>query len=450
MSARRRIARLLSPGDGPPFREIVRERGWYPLVVLTSLNMVDELDRAAFSVFAPNIRRYFDVNNTAIGGIVGAYVALQILAAVPIGYYATRHDRTRVLRWSAAVWSTVSMLTAFAVAFPLFVLSRLGVGVGKASVEPVGRSLLADTYPPNGWNRVFAMHNAANPAGLVLGPLFAGAVALAVGGDGAWRVAFPLLAIPSVLALIASRKLREPDNEAAKGYLAATMSVTGAPVGEGFRSSVKQLLAIPTFRTQLVGIGVLGFGLVGLLAFGSVYFEEVHGVGEGGRGVIFAILATGSLAGTLIGGSVGERIFLASPARAIRLVGSSIAAFSVAISLSGALPWLTVAVVVLWFALAALAIATAPLYSVLAAITPPLLRPLMFSLLGLCIALFGGVFGGVLVGAIADIAGIRAALGSLAPFGVVGGLIMRRASSTVDADIAAAGGAGLPGFSPTA
>src|SRR3712207_2803830 len=66
-----RLRALLSPGSGPPMRELGAETGWYPLAVLFAFNLVDELDRVVLGVFAPNIKRYFDIDNTTIGALVG-------------------------------------------------------------------------------------------------------------------------------------------------------------------------------------------------------------------------------------------------------------------------------------------------------------------------------------------------------------------------------------------
>ncbi len=435
-----RFRGLFLPGEGPPLRELAATAGWYPLVILTVLNTVDELDRAALSVFAPNIRRYFGINNTALGAIIGAQVALIIVAAVPIGYWATRIDRARLLRWSAAIWGVFSFATTFAIKLPLFVAAKLGSGIGKASVDPVGKAFLADTYSPMGWNRVFAIHNAANPLGAILGPLIAAVIGLAATGDDAWRWAYPILTIPTFMALVAARRLHEPESQMAKQVLGATITATGAPKGEGFIPSVRRLVSIPTFKRQLVGIGVLGFSLVGILAFGSVFYEEVHHVEEAGRGVIFGILGSANLVGTLWGGTIGERIFQRSPSRSMYLVGGGIAVFSVILCSSVFIPSLPVTVVVQWFAVLAVSVASAPLAAILGAISPPQLRPLMFSLLGLCVALFGGVLGGVIVGAIADAVNIQVGLAMLGPFGIIGGLLMARGGQTVDADIAAASG----------
>jgi len=432
-----RARALLSPGDGPPLRQIATVGGWYPLLIITMLNVVDELDRAVLGVFGPNVQRYFDMNDATFGLLVGVQVTALVLLAVPIGYLGTKVDRGRILRWSAAAWSVMSFATTFALSLPLFFLARFGVGIGKSGVEPVGKSLLTDYYPPMAWNRVLAVHSAANPLGALLGPALAFAIAVFAGdGDDIWRWAFPVLTVPSVIALVASRRLKEPEQQMVRGLAGATLSVSGAPSGMGFREAATRLLTIPTFKRQIIGIGVLGFGLVGVLAFVNIFLERQYGIDADGRAIIGMITATAALLGTLVGGNVGERIFAASPARAVRMTGAAIAGFSVLVAFAVFLPTVWMFVPAAWVGLFALQIGTAPLYTALSAISPPRLRPLMFSLLGLMVAVMGGIAGGVIVGAIAEATDIRWGLASLAPTGIVGGLLMARGATTIEADIA--------------
>ncbi len=432
-----RAKALLSPGEGPPLRQITLAGGVYPLAVITTLNVVDELDRAVLGVFGPNVQRYFGMSDTVFGLLVGVQVTALVLLAVPIGYLGTKVDRGRILRWSALAWSAMSFATTFALALPLFFLARFGVGIGKSGVEPVGKSLLTDYYPPNSWNRILAIHGAANPLGALLGPALAFAIAFFAGsGDDVWRWAFPVLTVPSVVALIASRRLREPENQMVRGLAGATLTVTGAPSGMNFRQAVRRLFAIPTFKRQIVGIGVLGFGLVGVVAFVNIFLERQYGIDADGRAVIGMITASAMLFGTLVGGNVGERIFATSPARAVRIVGAAIAGFSLLLSFAVFLPTVWLFVPAAWVGLFALQVGIAPLYTALSAISPPRLRPLMFSLLGLMIAVMGGIAGGVVVGAIAEATDIRWGLASLAPTGIIGGLLMARGATTIDDDIA--------------
>jgi len=428
---------LSAPPDGPSLRRVVTETGRYPLAALFALNFVDELDRAVFAVMAPAIRDEFDISNTVLGLIVGLQVAVVLVLSVPIGYLAVRGSRVRILRWSAVIWAVFQMLTAAVVRLPWFVAMRIGTGLGKAAVEPVGKSLLTDIYPSHAWSRVLAAYGSANPVGGVIGPLLAGAVGVAVAGDGAWRWAMVILAFPTFVALVAARRLQEPDRRAVASYEGSHAADPDSVVHQDFRRSLRRVIRIPTFQRQLVGIGVLGFSLIGVAVFGSILWDEVYGVGEGGRGVIAAILATAGLVGTVIGGRVGERAFASDPVRAVRMAGLGIGTFGLFVGAAVLMPSVVPMVAILWLATVAVSIVASPLNVTLSAISPPHLRPLMFSMLGLYVALFGGIGGGLLVGLIADAAGIRAGMLALLPFGLVGGLIMASSGSTVLEDMAA-------------
>lgn len=433
-----RLARdLLSVGDGPPLRQVAKAGGWYPLAVITSLNVVDELDRAVLGVFGPNVQRYFGMNDATFGALVGVQVLALVVLAVPIGYLGTKIDRGRILRWSAAAWALMSFATTFAIRLPLFFLARFGVGIGKSGVEPVGKSLLTDYYPPMAWNRILAIHSAANPLGGLLGPTLAFGIAAVVGdSDDIWRWAFPILTIPTVFALVASRKLHEPEQQMVRGLAGATLTVTGAPSGMSFREAATRLVTIPTFKRQIIGIGILGFGLVGVVAFVNIFLEREYGIDATGRAVIGMITASAALLGTLVGGNVGERIFAASPPRAVRIVGVTIASFSCLVAGAVFLPSVWMFVPAAWVGLFCLQVGVAPLYTALSAISPPRLRPLMFSLLGITIAVLGGITGGVVVGLIAEATDIRWGLAAMAPTGIIGGLMMARGATTIDDDIA--------------
>jgi MFS family permease len=121
----------------------------------------------------------------------------------------------------------------------------------------------------------------------------------------------------------------------------------------------------------------------------------------------------------------------------VRLVGTSIALFSVILAGAVFMPNVTAFVIVLWLGILAVSVAVSPLGAALTSVSPPRLRPLMFSLLGVLIGVFGGLLGLIWVGAVTDAAGIRIGLASVAPFGVLGGLLMGRGARTVERDIEA-------------
>ncbi|MEY2478593.1 MAG: branched-chain amino acid transport system ATP-binding protein livF, partial [Actinomycetota bacterium] len=69
----------------------------FPLVMLTTLFFFDEFDTAAFNVLAPNIKRAFDLTDTAFGLLVVANLTVVLLVAVPVGHYGDRLPRRKLV-----------------------------------------------------------------------------------------------------------------------------------------------------------------------------------------------------------------------------------------------------------------------------------------------------------------------------------------------------------------
>ncbi len=70
----------------------------FPLVVLFGLNAVDELDKTAFNVLAPEIRRSFDLGISGVLGLVAVIELVAILLGLPLAYWADRRSRVRLAR----------------------------------------------------------------------------------------------------------------------------------------------------------------------------------------------------------------------------------------------------------------------------------------------------------------------------------------------------------------
>src|SRR5215207_9788054 len=85
-----------------------------PLGILFLLNAADELDRIAFSVLLPEIRKYYGVSLTSVLTVVSLSSLLVLILAIPVGYLADRWSRTKMLAAGATTWGVFSILTAFA------------------------------------------------------------------------------------------------------------------------------------------------------------------------------------------------------------------------------------------------------------------------------------------------------------------------------------------------
>ena len=190
-SLRHPVASLRSvPGDGP----------LYPLLILFGLNAVDELDRTAFGILAPEIRDHFGLGFQGLLTVVATVYAAALALQVPIAGLADRLPRVRIALVGAVAWSLFSFGTGLATSVVFLAFMRSGSAIGKAVNDPTHNSLLADWFAPGERARVFAFHRAANVVGYTLGPLFAGLLAYRYG----WRAPFFVFAVPTLLLAVAA------------------------------------------------------------------------------------------------------------------------------------------------------------------------------------------------------------------------------------------------------
>ena len=197
-------------GETASLSAMVKASGAATIAVLFALNFLDEFDRAALAVLGPDIQRSLGLSDAALGLVASIGGFLVFLAAVPMGVLADRRSRTRLVGVCSLLWAGVGVVTGLVQSATQLLLTRVLSGLGKANEGPVQKAILADAYPLAGRNRIFALHNLANPVGIALGPALAGVIATLVGGPEGWRWSFVLLSIPAVIVALAALRLREP------------------------------------------------------------------------------------------------------------------------------------------------------------------------------------------------------------------------------------------------
>lgn len=395
-----------------------------PLVVLFSINTVDELDRVAFAVLSPEIRESFGLTDGGIVAIGAAAGVTALVAALPIGVLADRVPRVRLAAAGALGWAGFMVLTALAPFTWLLALARAGAGTGRIVNEPVHASLLSDYYPPQVHPRVFALHRLANPLGLV-SALGIGVLGSLVG----WRVTFGLLVVPTLVVLPFLLRLPEPP----RGSIPA--SEQAVPLG--VRAARRELAGIPTLRRVWVALPVLGVAVITLAQLVSLFFERVYGFGPTGRGVVTFLSGLGIALGLLLGERLGTRALRAGrPEQLATVVGLSVVSIGVAL---GAMVLSTSATVsALCYLVAGIGVgAYQPgFFTLTCLISPAALRGQAFAYSILLLGV-GGLLSPLLA-VLGTAAGYRTSLGVLAGTLLVGGAALCRAASTVRADAARA------------
>lgn len=392
-----------------------------PLVLLFGLNAVDELDRTAFGLLLPEIRRAFGLGFTGVTVLTAAVIPASLIVAVPVARLADRRHRIPIALIGASCWGVFSMLTGLAPTLLLLGLTRVGAGLGRAVNDPVHGSLLSDYYPPLARAKVFSTHRAANTIGAFVGPLVAGFVADAVG----WRVPFIVLSVPTLLlVVIAALLLKEPPR-------------TGRHLTDGvprFRDAFRTLWRVRTLRQIWFAFPFLAFTTIGLAPLFALYYDELFGVSASGRGAIQAFDAPFIVLGLVIAAPRIDRGMSKDSGRVMRRIG--LAATTIAILILGAAtaPRLWVGIIFAYSIVALGAVLLAGGIAIVSLVAPPEARASAFAFFNIS-ALLGAVSLPI-VGAVSDAVGIRWGMAVLTPMMVIGGFFVASAGRHVNEDIA--------------
>lgn len=177
-----------------------------PLFVLFLVDWVQGFDSLIPTLFAPEIRKDFNVTITQIALIQQLFGSLFLFTGPLIGYLSDRFRRTRMVGLGALLSGMFSMFSGFA---PNFLLYQFTRSLDKAS-ETFGdipsKSLSYDYYPVEARAKTVAVKETAGRLlGLISGP-FAGFLAVALG----WRTALRVFAIPVALSGLLILRLKDP------------------------------------------------------------------------------------------------------------------------------------------------------------------------------------------------------------------------------------------------
>src|SRR5688500_10385186 len=158
----------------------------------------------------------------------------------------------------------------------MLVVMRIGAGGGRSVVTPTHSSLLSDYYEPKARVKVFSAHRQANSVGQILGPLFAGFLALWFG----WRVPFIVFAVPTVLFVLLALRLREPVRGRFERLAAGADEETAAIEEDHVRAwpTMKVLHGVRTIRRIWMAVPFLAIALFGVQNLLSLVYEDVFGL----------------------------------------------------------------------------------------------------------------------------------------------------------------------------
>lgn len=401
----------------------LRGRAAYIMVVLTTINFLNYIDKYLLSAVLQRISGEWSLSDGQSGLLGSAFVVAYTLAA-PLGYLGDRMSRRRLIAGGVLLWSLATIAGGLAQSYEQLLVSRALLGVGEACYATIAPSIIADLYRKDQRGRMMAWFYLATPVGSALGYVLGGYIGQYFG----WRAVFLCGGVPGLLFALLALVMIEPP----RGQHDDEPRSEGLPLG----ATVRRLWRTPAWRTNTVGLAMLTFTLGGLALWMPSYLERAHGLDPGPASTLFGgVTVVAGVVGTLLGGRLGDRMQAASAGGYFRLSGLGMLLAAPLVALVPLVGWLPGLFALVFLAELLLFLNTGPLNAALVGCVPVHMRSAAFAANVLCIHAFGDALSSTLLGVVSDAAapalgskaaGLGVAVAATAVPVAIGGLVLLR------------------------
>ncbi len=392
-----------------PAWAITQRYATYIFWLMFGINMMNYLDRWVFSLVlrliqtdqtfcAPGHHAQYCINDFQTGLLGSSFLLVYALGAFPLGVLADRIKRKDVIAAGVALWSLATVLTAFATSFISLLATRALLGIGEASYNPAGISLLSSYFPRERRAQILSRWGAGALVGFALGIIVGSLVAQLT---GQWRLAFLFTGPPGLIFAFLMWKSYEPARQARDEE---TGFGEHPHMERGLHPILGQVKHLLRIRTLVICIVVQALGLFVIApsaSFIAVLLQRPpYNLSLPATGAAVLLLAVASVAGTIAGGyladwlckrytggrlmAAGLGFLCAAPCFALALIIPKVWGFLPFFVLSGAL----------------LNLYSGPLNATMQDVVPPAMRASAVALAFMLAHLFGDLSAPAIVGGI--------------------------------------------------
>ena len=266
---------------------------WTALLVLTTLNLLNYIDRNVLFAVQPLVQAEFHITKTQVGYLTSAFLLCYMVAAPFTGPLADRYSRRRIIALGAAFWSGLTLLTAVTHTYTELLVRHTLVGVGEAVFSTIAPTFVADLFPEERRGRILGIFYLAIPVGSAAGYLLGGHLAPTHG----WRFPFYIAAAPGFLLAVAIWFVPEPE----RGQFDAPLPPR--------RDTIRGLFSNPAFWTANLGMAMMTFSLGGLQVWMPSFLSQERGYSLESANFVFGIIIVlDGIVAALLGGWLGDRL----------------------------------------------------------------------------------------------------------------------------------------------
>jgi MFS family permease len=293
-----------------------RELLTFVLLILMYVFMM--ADSRLMSAIMPELSQEYGVSRQTLGLVGTAFVLSGAVMALLVGVWCDRWPRKKLLVLTVIVGEIPCLLTGiewFTSSFAAFTILRLLTGIGMGGIGPVTYSLVADYFREEHRAKASAGITVAWAVGILMGPSLAGYLTDSHG----WRIAFILAAAPNFpLALLFAYVAKEPK----RGARDAARAPGKRPLRKAgdWRRVLDNRINLAMFLQGL--FGAIPWGVTGFWAI--YYFEEAGGMSKAGATSLQNLVGLGAIAGTVVFGVIGDRLYRRRPSHVPLMCGTGI------------------------------------------------------------------------------------------------------------------------------
>jgi MFS family permease len=271
------------------------------LAILLIAYIFNFIDRQIIGILAVPIKAEFGLSDTALSYLGVVFGLFYSAIAIPIAWLADRRSRVTIITAAIALWSLFTAACGVAQSYGQLVAARMGVAVGEAGGIAPSYSLIADFFPRARRARALAFFSLGIPIGSALGIFLGGWLITHL----SWRTAFLVVGLAGLpVALLVKLLIPEP----VRGGLDRADGKAG-PASPPLFAVARILARNPSFWLLSFGAAfgsILGYGLIFWL---PSFFNRTFGLEPGEIGLFYgSIVLVGGVAGTWLGGWVGDRL----------------------------------------------------------------------------------------------------------------------------------------------
>lgn len=323
-----RAEEKITPSQNPSVAETEADResypspgyAWYVVGVLTIAYVISFIDRQILNLLVGPIRRDLDISDTQMSLLMGfSFAVFYTFFGIPMGRLADLRSRRAIITVGIIFWSVMTASCGLARNFWQFLLMRMGVGVGEATLSPSAYSLISDYFPKENRATAISVYSMGIYLGSGLASLLGGLVigfASAqgnrelplVGQTRPWQVIFFILGISGVIFTTFMLTVREPLRQGLKRF--TQTDGERKPAGSSLREVMKYIRENRvTFFCHNLGFALISLSSYGSSAWVPTFFIRRFGWTAAQAGIVYGTLVMifGTL-GIVTGGRIADHL----------------------------------------------------------------------------------------------------------------------------------------------